>query len=470
MKVEESPDTAHKREVATTRPKMKVPAKPVSGPGAGNYQLQTFRQPIGAYPGMYTLQSPGGGAPDHTRHTSYPAPAPALATTPLPAQLPMAVYTPAPVYTPPPSISPRLQAAAPPQQHPAPAPPPLTSFYPDWGRQWAGAGLGVAQHPVPYQPAITFLDTALQQPSTATARSSFVHTSNFPQMQQQQHQQQQHHQLHQQQQQQLQHQQQQHQQHQQKQQQQQQPELQQHQVPGPTPRPGQGSLGTPQPSSLHHEAGPQHYDPFSFSQQQQAAQPRNIEAGGGDRARDLAPIFGPAPAPVLKHPRPADTKYSPAADPRTFFDNQFHASDRFFEMGQDFDKFQVETTAANTRAQPADTRTHKERKSDLSKERRNLKYNRTKETEKMRSLRSKLFDNREPGGYYIKVFNNDGNNYSIRDGNFHQSERSPPPPPPPPPSPSPSPARRTGGGPGQLWPDQTEFESREVSQHFPFLF
>ena len=69
MKVEESPDTAHKREVATTRPKMKVPAKPVSGPGAGNYQLQTFRQPIGAYPGMYTLQSPGGGAPDHTRHT-----------------------------------------------------------------------------------------------------------------------------------------------------------------------------------------------------------------------------------------------------------------------------------------------------------------------------------------------------------------------------------------------------------------
>ena len=253
-------------------------------------------------------------------------------------------------------------------------------------------------------------------------------------------------------------------------------------MPGPTPRPGQGNLGTPQPGSLQHEAGPrspaqhaapgpQHYDPFSFSQQQQAAQPRNIEAGGGARAGDLAPVFGPAPAPVLKHPRPADTKYSPAADPRTFFDNQFHASDRFFDMGQDFDKFQVDTTAADAR--PAHTSpTHKERKSDLSKERRNLKYNRTKETEKMRSLRSKLFDNREPGGYYIKVFNNDGNNYSIRDGNFHQSGRTPPPPPPPPPSPSPSPApaRRTGGGPGKLWPDQTEFESREVSQHFPFLF
>ena len=25
-----------------------------------------------------------------------------------------------------------------------------------------------------------------------------------------------------------------------------------------------------------------------------------------------------------------------------------------------------------------------------------------------------------PGGYYIKVFNNDGNNYSIRDGKFHK--------------------------------------------------
>merc|ERR1719192_1176637 len=92
-------------------------------------------------------------------------------------------------------------------------------------------------------------------------------------------------------------------------------------------------------------------------------------------------------------------------------------------MGQDFDKFQVETTAADT--QPAHTSpTHKERKSDLSKERRNLKYNRTKETEKMRSLRSKLFSAREPGGYYIKVFNNDGNNYSIKDGNFHKNTKA----------------------------------------------
>ena len=30
--------------------------------------------------------------------------------------------------------------------------------------------------------------------------------------------------------------------------------------------------------------------------------------------------------------RPADTKYTPATDPKKFFDNQFHTADRFFDL------------------------------------------------------------------------------------------------------------------------------------------
>ena len=95
---------------------------------------------------------------------------------------------------------------------------------------------------------------------------------------------------------------------------------------------------------------------------------------------------------------------------------------------------------------------------------------------KNKNSSSGQFSEREPGGYYIKVFNNDGNNYSIKDGNFHQKsekvikDRS---------------SKQTEGrgmvrrsrvpqyekGPG--WSSEKHwdnFESREISETFPFLF
>merc|ERR1719220_3067072 len=78
------------------------------------------------------------------------------------------------------------------------------------------------------------------------------------------------------------------------------------------------------------------------------------------------------------------------------------------------------------------------------------------------------FSEREPGGYYIKVFNNDGNNYSIKDGNFHKNSKvsydqnihSPI-------SQQTEQQRIPGWNTEKHWDN---FESREISETFPFLF
>ena len=136
--------------------------------------------------------------------------------------------------------------------------------------------------------------------------------------------------------------------------------------------------------------------------------------------------------PQQHQTRPDDTKFTPSADPKNFFTNQFHGSDRFFDMGSNFDEFRVnggndgdfDNNPNDRIGNYPEEALDNHRKLDLSSEKRNYKNNRrNQDTEKMLSLRSKLFDNREPGGYYIKVFNNDGNNYSIKDGNFHKKSK-----------------------------------------------
>jgi len=123
--------------------------------------------------------------------------------------------------------------------------------------------------------------------------------------------------------------------------------------------------------------------------------------------------------------RPADTKYTPATDPKKFFNNQFHTADKFFDLsGAGFENFDVQANNNNYKlgkvTRPNVETFNKREHSNLSKEVKSRNKKKNEETEKMRDMRSKLFDNREPGGYFIKVFNNDGNNYSIRDGNFHK--------------------------------------------------
>ena len=80
------------------------------------------------------------------------------------------------------------------------------------------------------------------------------------------------------------------------------------------------------------------------------------------------------------------------------------------------------------------------------------------------------FSDREPGGYYIKVFNNDGNNYSIKDGNFHKDSKAT----------SVRPIKnhnlnktlksRTVGQKNHEGNNWDNFESSEISENFPFLF
>jgi len=272
----------------------------------------------------------------------------------------------------------------------------------------------------------------------------------------------------------------------------------------PTPKPE----NIPSVNNIHNinsfqapqEFQPNNYDPFAFNSQTKAStregfvndnnfvdfgvntnninrnhQNHNSAASGAERRRSA---------------RPADTKYSPAADPRHFFNNKFHASDRFF------DKFSVDTQTINDNFKSpkgvtgggesyhGETQRDNGRKLDFTKEKRNLNSNGNKETEKMRSLRSKLFDGREPGGYYIKVFNNDGNNYSIRDGKIPRNEgdgqlsvgsnkqNSGQNPHPLERDQTPGPG---SGVPGPEWRNDKhwnhqEFQSRELSKHFPFLF
>ena len=404
----------------TVKPKIKIPEKLYHSPQKlqdkqHDYQMKTYRQPIGTYPGMYDRVGAGGGftTTEFNKYTSYPAPQPV--TTPAPAynQSPKysapvtaappaypavtPAYTPAPVYTPPPAYTPAPQYPVtpppppppPPPYHPQqyqPAPqihdrksesqrqtpaPALTSFYSNFG-SFGG------QHPKPYQPAITFLDGG----ASAERRSSNVKQQSVPH----------HHQSS--------------------------PVFNNFNAPRDHKFPVNVASGSNQQYQ-------DNYDPFSFGQQGNheaknyntehfAARSKNnlkIQARSIDRDKTLS--------------RPDDTIYTPAADPRKFFDNQFHASDRFFDMKTNFNQFDV-SAGDNTRSRinAGETPLNNNRRLDVTQERENVPNKRNLANDKMINLRSKLFDSREPGGYYIKVFNNDGNNYAIKDGDFHPADQA----------------------------------------------
>ena len=160
-------------------------------------------------------------------------------------------------------------------------------------------------------------------------------------------------------------------------------------------------------------------------------------------------------------------KPSPQGDPKILPTNKdFPETERFFQSGPRFAEFDVRNKNG-----------WGEKPGPMNDKRGNLPV----QVDQNRRLKNKnssggQFSEREPGGYYIKVFNNDGNNYSIKDGNFHQKsekvikDRS---------------SKQTEGrgmvrksqvppyekGPG--WSSDKHwdnFQSREISDTFPFLF
>ena len=417
MKVEDDVMThpqypAQQHSQPSTKPKIKIPEKMYHSPQKiqdrnTEYQMKAYRPPIGTYPGMYDRVGAGGYTTTTTqydKYTSYPAPQPVTTPPPsyqhpapqysapvtpvppaYPAATPTPAYTPAPVYTPPPSYTPAPQqypsyTPAPPQYQP-PSPPqvndrssniikpqqqpsqPLKSFY----NNFASFG---GQHPKPYQPAITFLDVA-----SAERRKYNVQPQNAPE------------------------------------------NFNNFNSARDRDYPTSFAFGSNHGSQYEgHDKS--NYDPFTFGQERQERHQANHQ--DSFQARSIQSVQGRSnQKPDNFFSRPDDTIYTPAADPKKFFDNQFHASDRFFDMKTNFNQFDV--TTQDERGNPGETLVNNQRRFDDESVQQSKHGNKRVKTEdKLINMRSKLFDSREPGGYYIKVFNNDGNNYAIRDGNIHK--------------------------------------------------
>ena len=399
MKVDNINDVTRNQEMqvgqfsrTTTKPKRKVPPddqlKIQRHPGAYNIQYpKTDLTTTARYDNSLYMTTTTRNQPHYRAGPSY---APATVST----------FSP----TPP---APLLYDRA---HYPAQSPP-VSSFHTDYRAFYSG------QHPKPYQPAITFLDS-MEPFQNANRRYSPSPTSrpgelsnavygnrdSFPQQQQ----------------------------------------------TGPTPRPGlyQKDLLEKQvkqgpalvPENVHsfkkskNKISSFNYDPFAFNSQQQksrlpearegfenetnfadfrvnkkSSQSRNSRVGGAERGKSAPPN------------RPDDTKYSLSVDPRQLFDN-FHVSDKFSVYSNINENFTPAALTEGARSYHGETIKSDNARKDFNKEKRNLNTNGNKETENILTLRSKLFDGREPGGYYIKVFNNDGNNYSIRDGKIPRNE------------------------------------------------
>lgn len=122
--------------------------------------------------------------------------------------------------------------------------------------------------------------------------------------------------------------------------------------------------------------------------------------------------------------RPDDTKYSMSVDPRQLFNNNFHVSEKVSVYSNVNDNFTPTAVTGGAKNYLGETKSVNEKKVDSIKEKRNLNTNANgnNKTENVLNIRSILFNNQKPGGYYIKVYNNDGNNYSIRDGKVPQKE------------------------------------------------
>ena len=339
-------------------------------------------KPLMTHPGVYNKHKPMTDLSTTARYdasrfiTPSTRPPPLYRGGPSPASGPVTeVNTPPPV----PFISDRAH-------HPAQS---MSNFYSDFRGFYGG------QHPKPYQPAITFLDSvASPQPltdrrhtPTIGSRSQTVHP--FVNL---------------------------------------------------NVKNNQGALGVKEGQhgnvhsvqKLENKNISFNYDPFAFNfQQPQPQLPAELRGEGfennfvdfskqNSQSRNY-PVSGAERGNMAPN-RPDDTKYSLSVDPRRFFDNNFPVSDKFSvytKTNNNFTPAPAVTGGAKSYHDGQAIRVN-ERKLDVTKEKRNLNTN--KEDDKMLSLRSKLFNGREPGGYYIKVFNNDGNNYSIRDGQVPRSE------------------------------------------------
>ena len=138
--------------------------------------------------------------------------------------------------------------------------------------------------------------------------------------------------------------------------------------------------------------------------------------------------------------------------------NIFNPNKQFFHGGPNFAEFDIHTENIWT-GDPVQGKDNRN-KVPRQVERNSINLNENA---------ARQFSAREPGGYYIKVFNNDGNNYSIKDGNFHKTTKAGSDQILKPSSSGQSVGRREdlARNSGDHW---NNFESREISETFPFLF
>ena len=217
-----------------------------------------------------------------------------------------------------------------------------------------------------------------------------------------------------------------------------------YQVPGSNTRDYQ--LPQTKLQDFTQQDNPQYFPPLG--QNYQIFKPNEIQNSFG-------PFGKPKPSPQVED------------DPKTLTtNNDFSETERFFQSGPRFAEFDVRNKNV-----------WRERAGQMNDKRGNQPV----QVDQNRRLNNRnssggQFSEREPGGYYIKVFNNDGNNYSIKDGNFHQKsdkvikDRS---------------SKQTEARgmvrksrvaqyeKGPRWSTDKHwdnFQSREISETFPFLF
>ena len=406
------PEITNKREIpASTKPKIKIPKKSdMKGkPKAGNgeaYQLLNFRNPISNHPGVY------GEVQTTTRYSTHfnnsPQPANVYSYTPSP---PVYTASPNPVYTPSP---PPVYNPPPPVYSPSPTPvytttpPPVYTAQPPGSSDNTRRSLNSRQgFKNTFYNSFHHLDPLKPYQPAITFLDKSVSAE--------------------------------------------QRSLNSHpyQVPDSATKDSQFPQTNLQ--DFPQQDNPQYFPPLG--QNYQIFKPNEIQKS-----------FGP-----FGKPKP---KASPQGDPNLLKTNKdFPQTERFFQIGPKFAEFDVRTKNVweEKPVQMNDKRGNPQVQVDQSRRLNN------------RNASGGQFAQPEPGGYYIKVFNNDGNNYSIKDGNFHKQsdksekvikDRSPP---------------LTEGrgmvrksrvpqyekGPG--WSRNTgkhwdNFESREITETFPFLF
>ncbi len=267
------------------------------------------------------------------------------------------------------------------KNHPSQSPS-LSNFYSDFRAVYNG------QHPKPYQPAITFLDSK-KPVQDANRRYSPIRPGGFNTVYSSRE------------------------------------SFQQQKDPFQRPerfnQDNQGQQGHSVNKSKNNISS-YNYDPFAFNchHQSKLSEVRDgveneknfvdFRFNHNNSLSRNSPVSGAESGKSALPNRPDDTKYSLSVDPRQLFNNNFYVTEKVSVYRNVNDNF---TPTAVT----GDANYHGETIKNYLKENRilNTNANGTNKTENVLNLRSILFNGQKPGGYYIKVYNNDGNNYSIRE-------------------------------------------------------